>query len=179
MPQTKEPSAKDIRARLKRIHEKAKGLSEAINDLDDRTRWHLNWSAEPDPKARYPIGGGKLVNQAGNWASHLSNWAGKELPPFKGGPRPKNEIRLAVCELAEIYHYLTGMKPTRRVRDVGDDRGDFEEYGLFHDFVIAVLAPIDADAVSAPDDAIKYAITHMEEMGWKIGIVNSINKSMT
>ena len=115
------------------------------------------------------------MNQAVNWVSHLSDWAGKKLPPFKTGRTRKTEISHAVCELAEIYYYLTDMKPTRRVRDVVK----MEDYGPFRDFVIAVLTPIHADDISAPDAAIKYAIAHMEEIGWEIGIVKSIMKTMT
>jgi hypothetical protein len=54
----------------------------------------------------------------------------------KRGPDAKRARRQFIYDLADIYEFATGQPPGRRVHD--------EEYGPFHDFVIAALEPFKA-----------------------------------
>jgi hypothetical protein len=59
----------------------------------------------------------------------------KKITP-RPGPDPRRARRQFIDDLADIYEYVTGRIPTRRVHD--------REYGPFREFVIAALTPFNA-----------------------------------
>ena len=80
--------------------------------------------------------------------------------------------KMAALELGEIYLYLTGERPTRRVKSGGDaDAGS--EYGPFREFLIAALEPIYNKEIPV-NLLVRYAAKSMEQNDTPAGIINAI-----